>query len=97
MHEINGMSAPLHPKKIENLVCEELEEQGAYIYINKDDETTITLNPTGSAVYDMCNGQTTAEEMARVLADTLAAPYEVALRDVENVLLELYGFGFFEE
>ncbi len=97
MRETFGMSVPLCPKKIESLVCEELEEQGAYIYINKSDETTVTLNPTASAVYDMCDGQTTAGEMAQVLSDTLGAPYDTVLRDIEDVLLELYGFGFFEE
>ncbi len=90
------ISVPSMPKRIDKLVCEELEEQGAYVYIHEDDGTTITLNPTASAVFDMCDGKTTAEDMARILSDTLAVDFDTALRDVRAILEELSGFGFFE-
>ena len=87
---------PEKPLRVENIVCEELEDMGAYIYINEKSGATLPLNPTASAVFDMCDGQTTAEAMAQVLSETLEVSHEEAIRDVEGILAELAGFGFFQ-
>ncbi|MDQ6980590.1 MAG: PqqD family protein [Ghiorsea sp.] len=96
MNEAFEIIVPHMPKRVEKLICEELEEQGAYVYIHEDDGTTITLNPTASAVFDMCDGQTTAEDMAKILSETLDVDYTNTLRDVREILTELSGFGFFQ-
>ncbi|WP_038248984.1 PqqD family protein [Ghiorsea bivora] len=96
MNEAFEITVPNMPKRIDKLICEELEEQGAYVYIHEDDGTTITLNPTASAVFDMCDGQTTAEDMAKLLSETLGVDYTNTLRDVHDILTELSGFGFFQ-
>ena len=96
MNEAFEIVVPNMPKRVEKLICEELEEQGAYVYIHEDDGTTITLNPTASAVFDMCDGQTTAEDMAKILSETLGVDYTNTLRDVREILTELSGFGFFQ-
>jgi len=96
MNEAFEITVPNMPKRVEKLICEELEEQGAYVYIHEDDGTTITLNPTASAVFDMCDGKTTAEDMAKLLSETLAVDYKNTLRDVQDILAELSGFGFFQ-
>jgi len=87
---------PDMPRRIDKLVCEELEEQGAYVYIHEDSGATVTLNPTASAVFDMCDGHTTAEDMAKMISETLDVAYDDTLRDVKEILAELSGFGFFE-
>ena len=87
---------PEKPVKIDNLVCEEIEEMGSYVYINEQDGTTITLNPTASAVFDMCDGEHRAEDMAQTFVDTLEVDYDNVLRDVQDILEELSGFGFFK-
>jgi len=87
---------PNQPKRIDKLVCEELEEQNQYVYINEDDGTTMTLNATASAIFDMCDGTQTAEDMAAVISDTLAVAQADALRDVRDIFAELAGFGFFQ-
>ena len=96
MNDTFEIVVPNQPKRVDKLICEELEEQGAYVYIHEDDGTTITLNPTASAVFDMCDGQTTAEDMAKLLSETLGVDYNDALRDVRDILAELSGFGFFQ-
>lgn len=96
MTEAFEIIVPKFPERIEKLVCEELENEGAYVYIHEDDGTTMTLNAVASAVFDMCDGATSAEDMAKVLSETLTVDYDVALRDVANILEELSGFGFFK-
>ncbi len=96
MSETFEIIVPEKPKRIDHLVCEELEDQGAYVYIHEEDGTTLTLNPTASAVFDMCDGETTADAMAAMISDTLDVPCENALRDVKEILAELSGFGFFD-
>ncbi len=94
MTEAFEIIVPKFPERIEKLVCEELEDEGTYVYIHEDDGTTMTLNAIASAVFDMCDGATSAEDMAKMLSETLTVDYEVALRDVGNILEELSGFGF---
>jgi len=96
MSETFEIIVPEKPKRIDKLICEELEDQGAYVYIHEEDGTTLTLNPTASAVFDMCDGETTAKMMATMISDTLDVPYEHAMRDVKAILEELSGFGFFD-
>jgi hypothetical protein len=95
MSESFEIIVPEKPQRIEQLVCEELEDQGSYVYIHEEDGTTMTLNPTASAIFDMCDGETTAEAMAEVLVDIFELPHDDALRDVKDILAELSGFGFF--
>jgi len=96
MNEAFEIIVPKFPERIERLVCEELEDEGAYVYIHEDDGTTMTLNAVASAVFDMCDGATSVEDMAKMLSETLTVDYEIALRDVGNILEELSGFGFFK-
>jgi len=96
MSEAFEIIVPEFPKRVDRLVCEELEEMGSYVYIHEDNGTTVTLNPTASAVFDMCDGEHRAEDMAALIAETLGVEHAVALRDVNDVLAELSGFGFFQ-
>ncbi|MDX8383335.1 MAG: PqqD family protein [Ghiorsea sp.] len=97
MSEGYEIVVPALPKQLANLVCEELEEQMQYVYINADDGTTMTLNATASAIFDMCDGNNSAEYMALVVSETLDVSQENALRDVHDILAELAGFGFFQD
>lgn len=96
MSETYEIIVPEFPKRVDRLVCEELEEMGSYVYIHEENGTTITLNPSGSAVFDMCDGSHRAENIAALISETLGVEHAVALRDVNDVLAELAGFGFFQ-
>ncbi len=96
MGETLEIEVPEYPKKIDGLVCEEIEGENTYFYIHEDKGTTVTLNITASAIFDMCDGTRTAADMAREISQTLDVGYEEALRDVQDILEELTGFGFIE-
>ena len=102
-HERKGMSetyeitVPALPKQIEGLVCEEVVGENMYFYIHEENGTTVTLNATASAIFDMCDGQTTIEDMAKVLVETLDVDADDALRDTRLILEELTGFDFIVE
>ncbi len=94
MSEAYEIVVPMLPKKIEGLVCEEIEGENTFFYIHEDKGITITLNTVASAIFDMCDGKTTVKHMANIISDTLDVEQEEALRDTENILQELTGFGF---
>jgi len=94
MSESYEIVVPSMPKKIDGLVCEEIVGENTYFYIHEEKGTTVTLNATASAIFDMCDGQTTVETMAKVISDTLDVNVDEACRDTRMVLEELTGFGF---
>lgn len=94
MSEPYEIVVPSMPKKIDGLVCEEIEGENTYFYIHEKKGTTVTLNATASAIFDMCDGQTTVESMAKVISETLDVSFDEACRDTRMVLEELTGFGF---
>jgi hypothetical protein len=96
MSETFEIVVPKYPKKIDGLVCEEIEGENTYFYIHEEHGTTLTLNIVASAIFDMCDGSNTAEDMAAIVSQTLEVNSEDALRDVREILQELTGFGFIQ-
>jgi len=94
MSETYEIIVPEYPTKIDGLVCEEIVGENTYFYIHEDQGITITLNAIASAIFDMCDGDTTAEAMATVVTETLDVNYNDAFRDVRDILQELTGYGF---
>ena len=54
------------------------------------------LNPTAAAVWDMCDGQYTAEQMADLLAGHFGLPVEDVQDDVVKMLGEFHEKGLIE-
>jgi len=94
MSETFEIIVPECPMQINGLVCEEIEGENTYFYIHEEQGITITLNAIASAIFDMCDGETTAEQMTEVVTDALDVKYNDALRDVRDILQELTGYGF---
>ncbi len=94
MSESYEIVVPVLPKQVKGLVCEEIVGENTYFYIHEKSGTTVTLNATASAILDMCDGQTSIEDMAKVLVETLDVGFDDALRDTRLILEELTGFGF---
>ncbi|MDQ7003479.1 MAG: PqqD family protein [Ghiorsea sp.] len=96
MREVYDIEVPEFPIKNEPLVCEEIDES-TYVYINENDGATMTLNATASVVFDMCNGKNTDKQMADLIADTMGIEHNIILKDVQDILQELAGFGFIHD
>lgn len=56
------------------------------------------LNATAAAVWSCCDGQSTARDIARALADALVDPpdFDVLVRDVEAALDRFHAQALFE-
>jgi PqqD family protein of HPr-rel-A system len=46
------------------------------------------LNETALAIWDLCDGETSPEEMMSAICDVTSLPTEVVAEDVERILLE---------
>lgn len=60
-----------------------------------DPETGVghVLNPTARAVWELCDGTTTLDELVDAICQVFSVSHGVALRDVAAVLADLEGAG----
>jgi tetrahydromethanopterin S-methyltransferase subunit H len=60
-----------------------------------DGETGIehSLNDSARAIWELCDGNTTVDEMAAAVAELTGMPTDDALRDVVRALDDLKGLG----
>jgi PqqD family protein of HPr-rel-A system len=54
---------------------------------------SFALNPTAGRIWSLCDGERTAEEIARAIASEYALPYRRALDDVRDLLEALREAG----
>jgi PqqD family protein of HPr-rel-A system len=55
--------------------------------------TTHVLNPTARAIWELCDGSTTLDELVDAICQVFSVPHGVALRDVAGVLGQLEEAG----
>jgi len=53
----------------------------------------VALNPTALALWELCDGSTSIEEMVSAVAELFALPTGQARRDVETALLQMLETG----
>jgi len=56
--------------------------------INPTNEQVYILNHTALAIWELCDGATTPEEMMVAICDVTGLPSEVVAEDLERILLE---------
>lgn len=82
------------PKRKENLVLEEIDEE--LLVADFSDAQLHVLNPTAAAIWEMCDGEHTIEQIADSLAEYFHLPAEEVRRDVAKVLAEFQEKGLVE-
>ncbi|MDP9332710.1 MAG: PqqD family protein [Actinomycetota bacterium] len=65
------------------------EAAGETMLLDLDGGTYFALNEVGARVWDLCDGNTSVADIARVLAAEYEAPEAVIMRDVIDLLTEL--------
>ena len=58
-----------------------------------DSETAHALNPSAVAIWDLCDGTRTAEDISRELGQWLGRPGDALLRDTRRGIAELCELG----
>jgi hypothetical protein len=68
-------------------------EDGLWSIYNKETETLHLLNDSARAIWELCDGNTSAKEMARAVTQLTGVDYEDAKKDIETTLAELFSLG----
>ena len=56
------------------------------VLMDPGDDTAHALNPTARAIWELCDGTTTIDELVEAICEVFAVPREAALTDVTVVL-----------
>ena len=73
-----------------------IDEDTRSILVDDEVGTTSVLNPTARAVWELCDGATTLDELVDAICQVFSVPPGVALRDVAAVLTDLEEAGLVE-
>ena len=60
-------------------------------------ESAYALNESARAIWDLCDGTRTADDIARELARIVGLPVENLRTDVDRTVVELLGRGLLEQ
>lgn len=75
------------PKRREGLIERELPEE--LILYDPETDRAFLLNRTSAAIWDLCDGQHSAEQIAREIAEHLSAPLTKVVEDVQQTIARL--------
>lgn len=71
-----------------------LEHEGARLRISgPEKEAVVVVNESAAAVFELCDGETTIDEMVTAICDASSTPPARARDDVEKTLVELERAG----
>lgn len=81
------------PRRIDAVTSRELED-GEFAVLSPSGEQLVVLNPMGGIVWQLCSGEHTIEQMARVISDAFAGvSFEQVLGDVVALVETLVRDG----
>lgn len=63
------------------------------VVVDTDNSRLHVLNDTALALWELCNGQNTVEEMITAVCELFGEPADVVRRDVETTLARFDGAG----
>lgn len=63
------------------------------VVVDTDNSRLHVLNDTALALWELCNGQNTVEEMITAVCELFGEPADVVRRDVESTLAGFDGAG----
>ena len=74
--------------------CEEVAETAECVLLEPSEGRVLALNPLGTALWELLDGERDADELARILAAGTGVEPERARLDVAALLDQLEGEGF---
>jgi hypothetical protein len=69
------------------------DEESRSVLLDPMEGVTHVLNPTARAVWELCDGATTMDEVVAAICQVFCVPHGVALRDIATVLEQLEKSG----
>jgi|DewCreStandDraft_2_1066082.scaffolds.fasta_scaffold00296_2 PqqD family protein of HPr-rel-A system len=89
--EANGRA---RPRRVADVTASDLDDE-LVLYNLRTDQVHV-LNATAAAIWELCDGSLTADEIAAVLADACSVPLARVQPDVQNMLAEFHQAGLIE-
>jgi hypothetical protein len=86
--------APERPKIRADLEVAEIDGEG--LVFDKPAELIHYLNPTATALFQLCDGKATVEETGAAMAEAFGIPLEDAVRHVRILVGGFYSAGMLE-
>lgn len=68
-------------------------EDGAWSVYNKETDTLHLLNDSARAIWELCDGQTSSEEMAQAVSQLTSLGHKEAREDIDATLEKLSSLG----
>jgi len=90
----NASPPPVYPRRRDDLTVRHAGER-AMVVDGRGNELGV-LNATALALWDLCDGTTSRNEMIDAVCTLWAVPRDVAERDVAAALRQLADLGFVE-
>jgi len=86
---VNG--SPALPQQRPGTWLRQSEDEN--VVVDTENSRLHVLNDTALALWELCNGQNTVEEMITAVCELFGEPAEVVRRDVESTLAGFDGAG----
>ncbi len=93
MSDILDVTVPDYPIRRENIIAEELEGMDEVIFIDPETGDNYAMNNMAAVILELCDGKHSAEDMSRIIQETLAGDFERIHKDVQAMLAEFSAFN----
>ena len=87
------MTTKVHRLPVRRTDVRLIDEDTRSVLIKVEEDVAHVLNPTARAVWELCDGTTTLDELVDAICQVFSVPHGVALRDVAAVLAQLEDAG----
>ena len=87
------MTTKVHRLPVRRTDVQLVDEDGRSVLIDDREGVTHVLNPTARAIWELCDGTTTLDELVDAICQVFSVQHGVALRDVAAVLAQLEDAG----
>ena len=97
MSDVLNITVPERPVRRENIIAEELEGMDEVIFIDPESGENYAMNNMAAVILDLCDGQHSAEDISRIIEQTLSGDFERIHKDVQAMLAEFSAFNLIRE
>ena len=87
------MTTKVHRLPVRRTDVRLIDEDTRSVLIDDTQGVTHVLNPTARAIWELCDGTTTLDELVDAICQVFSVQHGVALRDVAAVLAQLEDAG----
>lgn len=85
----------MRPKRAKDIIARDVEEET--VVITPDAGRAIVLNAIGGAIFDLCDGTRTVDEIVDFIRDNVAGADAEVHRDVAAIVAQLIEAGVVED